>query len=94
MVSDLPRKMEPTTSEGPNVAKTTAAIEFSSSSTIKQQGMLSNQTLEMIEQTRLSGTPPPSEGEVDGEMIRDAKENSLLGKLGDSDSEEDTVFEG
>lgn len=52
-----------------------------------------DETLGMIEQTRLSGTPPPSEGEVDSEMINKAKENPLLGKfLDQSDSEEDTIF--
>ena len=65
------------------------------SSTI-QKGMLSNETLTVIEQTRLSGTPPPSEGEVDNDVIKQAKQHQLLGKYldGDSDeSEEDSVFE-
>lgn len=58
------------------------------------KGMFTDQTLSMIEQSRLAGTPPPSEGEVDNEMITQAKNNTLLGRyLDESESEEDSVFE-
>jgi len=59
-----------------------------------QKGIFTEDTLGMIEQSRLTGTPPPSESELDNEMIKEAKENTLLGKyLDDTDSEEESVFE-
>ena len=59
-----------------------------------REGIFTDETLGLIEQSRLSGTPPPSEGEVDTEMIKEAQENTLLGKYLDdqSESEEDSIF--
>jgi len=57
------------------------------------KGMFTDQTLSMIEQSRLAGTPPPSEGEVDNEMITQAKNNTLLGRYLDESDSEDSVFE-
>lgn len=47
---------------------------------IIQKGAFTEKALGMIEQSRLGRTPPPSEDEVANEMIREAQENSLLGK--------------
>ena len=52
---------------------------------------LSDDTLGIIEESRLKGTPPPS---VTTEVVKEAKENTLLGKfLNEESEEEDDVFE-
>lgn len=57
-------------------------------------GIFTQETLGMINRNRLKSTPPPSENEYDEDVVKDSKENSLLGKWTvDSDEEEDTVFE-
>ena len=77
-------------------ASPVSVVAGSPSSSIRR-GVFTDETLATIERTRLSGTPPPSESEVDNELIREAKETSLLGKSpGDdqTDSEEEgSAFE-
>ncbi|KAL9187933.1 hypothetical protein ACHAXT_006311 [Thalassiosira profunda] len=72
-------------------ANTPAKVEESASEDAGnpsiQEGTFTTKTLDMIEESRLTGTPPPSEGEVDGEAIQEAKENPLLGKFLNDDSE-------
>ena len=55
-------------------------------------GIFTEETLGMINRNRLKATPPPSEGEVDEDAIHMAKENTLLGWMVDTDSDEDSLF--
>lgn len=57
------------------------------------EGIFTEETLVKIEENRLKCTPPPSEGEVDNEIIKAAKENTLLGKFLDESTDDDSVFE-
>jgi hypothetical protein len=58
------------------------------------EGIFTAETLVKIEENRLKCTPPPSEGEVDNDIIRAAKENTLLGKfLDESSDDESSIFE-
>lgn len=62
--------------------------------TSKLKGVFTDETLDKIEQSRLVGTPPPSEGDVDTDIVKKAAENSLLGKyLDGSESEDESIFE-
>lgn len=58
------------------------------------EGIFTAETLVKIEENRLQCTPPPSEGEVDNDIIKAAKENTLLGKFLDESSDDDSsLFE-
>ncbi len=58
------------------------------------EGVFTAETLVKIEENRLKCTPPPSEGEVDNDIIKAAKENTLLGKFLDESSDDDSsMFE-
>ena len=58
-----------------------------------QPGSFSADTLQSIEKSRLSGTPPPSEGEVDDGLVKACQENQLLGMLESDEKEpEDSIF--
>jgi hypothetical protein len=57
-------------------------------------GIFTQETLGMINRNRLKSTPPPSENEYDEDVVKDAKENTLLGQCdNDTDSDEDILFE-
>ena len=58
-----------------------------------QPGSFSADTLQSIEKSRLSGTPPPSEGEVNDGLVKACQETQLLGKLeNDEEEPEDSIF--
>lgn len=56
-------------------------------------GVFTEETLGMINRNRLKATPPPSEGEFDEGVMEDAKTNSLLGWMEDTDSDEDSLLD-
>ena len=56
-------------------------------------GVFTEKTLCMIRRDRLRGTPPPSEGEVDGDAVDCSKGASLLGHVSDeSDADDDELL--
>jgi hypothetical protein len=60
-------------------------------------GIFTEETLGMIQRDRLRGSPPPSEGELDGAAIDCSKSASLLGNVhddSDADDDDELLFQG
>eukprot|EP00574_Skeletonema_japonicum_P001759 CAMPEP_0201738564 /NCGR_PEP_ID=MMETSP0593-20130828/45317_1 /ASSEMBLY_ACC=CAM_ASM_000672 /TAXON_ID=267983 /ORGANISM="Skeletonema japonicum, Strain CCMP2506" /LENGTH=697 /DNA_ID=CAMNT_0048232789 /DNA_START=70 /DNA_END=2163 /DNA_ORIENTATION=+ len=76
----------------------TAYSEAEDSSVIRNNdvGVFTDETLGMIQRDRLQDTPPPSETELEGDLIDCSRSSSLLGNvLDESDGDDDDLlFEG
>jgi len=76
-----------------NNEETAVSTQPNSDDSRLQPGSFSADTLQSIEKSRLSGTPPPSEGEVNDGLVKACQETQLLGMLeSDEEEPEDCIF--